>query len=146
MAGDVFDFVQPWLSDVPATSIDRAARLQASLAMTAGRWPVALDALTRLRQRHPGEAAGLDGVGGHLLREGMRGIHDRVDVVLGQPGGQPLGPAEPAHAYPVAFRPAPGCCRPARDRLDHRQPGRTQRLRHRAPVAGAGQHENLHGP
>lgn len=57
LQSDVVDVVLPWLGDVPPADVDRAARLQASLAITAGRWPVALDALAGLRQRHPGDRA-----------------------------------------------------------------------------------------
>ena len=54
--------------------------------------------------------------------------------------------AEPTDAHALVHSPAPSRRRPARHRLHHLQPGRPQRLRHRLPVAGAGEHENPHGP
>ncbi len=50
---EAVDVATAWLDAMPASHALRAARLQAALAVSAGRWPLALDAIGRLHQLAP---------------------------------------------------------------------------------------------
>jgi hypothetical protein len=50
---EAVDVAATWLDEVPDRDALRAARLQAALAVNAGRWPMALDAITRLHRLAP---------------------------------------------------------------------------------------------
>ncbi len=50
---EAVDVATAWLDAMPASHALRAARLQAAVAVSAGRWPLALDAIGRLHQLAP---------------------------------------------------------------------------------------------
>jgi len=72
------------------------------------------------RQRHSGLAAGRDGMGGHLVGVGMRGIDDGLDLVVAQEAGEALDAAKAAAAGRNRLWPRLG--RAAGERQDRREP------------------------